>query len=70
MRRKDEEALRTSLRRAIQAWWESEELDTIERPYIGDNTIVIMADAAVTVLVALDDVYETLRSNGELIESK
>lgn len=68
MKRRDEQLLRSKLQKLLADWWGSDAIDHVALPYVGDNTIILMTDAAINVLIAVDDVYETLRSNGELVD--
>jgi len=61
MKKADESKLRTSLIRAMTDWWDRE--DGLEAtglrarmPLIGDATLVYMAEQALGVLLAIDDV--------------
>jgi len=38
----------------------------VKLPYVGNNTAVQMAEAAMSVLEAVDDLYDTLVENGEV----
>lgn len=65
MKRSEETKLRASLIKAMDDWWERDDLG-VSRPMLGDATLVHMAEAALGVLLALDDLYETLRESGEI----
>lgn len=65
MKRSEETKLRASLIKAIDDWWEREDLG-VARPMLGDATLVHMAEAALGVLLAVDDLYETLRDDDML----
>lgn len=69
MKRSEETKLRASLIKAIDDWWNQTELG-VSRPILGDATLVHMAEAALGVLLAVDDLYETLRDDGELKEEE
>jgi hypothetical protein len=68
MKRNDELKLRASLIAAIDQWWEKEAIGAL-RPVLGDATLLHMADAALGVLLAVDDLYESLRDGDELKEA-
>lgn len=65
MKRSEETKLRASLIRAIDDWWERDDLG-VSRPVLGDATLVHMAEAALGVLFAVDDLYDTLRDDDML----
>lgn len=67
MTRIEEEKLRASLAKAIDAWWDGEggaqSLD-VRMPFVGPATFELMALAATTVLVALDDAQRSMIDGG------
>lgn len=67
MKRTEETKLRAGLFKAIEQWWEQEDIGA-PRPVLGDSTLVHMAEAALGVLLAVDDLYESLREGDELKE--
>jgi len=61
--------LLVSLTDRIMVWIDEEHDQTgVSVPYIGNNTAAHMATAAMNVLAAIDDLYETLVENGEVKE--
>jgi hypothetical protein len=73
MKRADETKLRASLIAAMTAWWDRPDgLDATgvrgRMPLIGDATIVYMAEQALNVLLAIDDVQTYLTETGHMVE--
>jgi hypothetical protein len=66
VKRTEETKIRASLIQAIDQWWEQGDIGGAPRPVLGDSTLVHMAEAALGVLLAVDDLYEALRDSGEL----
>lgn len=73
MKKADENKLRASLIGAITSWWDR--TDGLEAtglrarmPMIGDATMVYMAEAALGVLLAIDDVQTYLAETGHMVE--
>jgi len=61
--------LLVSLTDRIMVWMDEEHDHPDTRvPYIGNNTAGHMAEAAMNVLAAIDDLYDTLVENGEVKE--
>jgi hypothetical protein len=65
MNRTSETKAHASLTEAMEAWWEGA-AQSLDVPYVGDNMAELMATAALTVLLAMADVYETMLVNNEL----
>jgi hypothetical protein len=67
MTRIEEEKVRASLAAAIDRWWDSEggaqSLD-VRMPFVGNATFELMAMAATTVLLALDDAQRCMIDGG------
>lgn len=61
--------LRTSLISAIDTWWMDEQ-DTLSNsvtlPWVGENTLAYIADAALAVILALQDTQEYLEREHNL----
>jgi hypothetical protein len=73
MKRGEETQLRASLIEAITHWWDSSdgmEATNVPRPIIGDATLVLMAEAALNVLLAIDDVEPYLRETGSMVQEE
>ena len=77
MNRADETKLRTSLIKAINHWWSSDDgtdeglaATGVVVPFIGDATLDYMADAALNVLLAISDVQDYLHKNGHMVEEE
>ena len=75
MKRTDETKLRASLIAAMTAWWDGN--DGLQgtgvagrMPMVGDATLVYMAEAALNVLLAIDDVQTYLRDTGHMVEEE
>ncbi len=70
MKRSEETKLRASLIEAIERWWDGEVMEATGAtvPLVGDATLVFMADAALNVLLAIDDVQTYLRESGQMVE--
>lgn len=67
MTRVQEDILKASLSKAIQAWIDSDEPGhLVALPYMGDETVGHMSSAAINVLAAIDDLHTTLGRHGEL----
>jgi hypothetical protein len=71
MKRADETKLRASLIAAMTAWWDrSDGLQATgiaaRMPLIGDATLVYMAEQALNVLLAIDDVQTYLTETGHM----
>jgi len=67
--RADEMKLRASLIAAIERWWESDIADTgVIVPLVGDATLVYMAEQALNVLLAIEDVQTYLHAGGFMVE--
>jgi hypothetical protein len=67
MTRIQEDILKASLSKVIQAWLDSDEPGHLAAlPYMGDETVGHMASAAINILAAIDDVHMTLDRHGEL----
>lgn len=73
MKKAHENKLHASLAEAIDRWWDS--ADGLEAtglrgrmPMIGDATLAYMADAALGVLLAIEDVQVYLKETGHMIE--
>ena len=67
MTRIEEEKLRASLAKVIDAWWDGEggaQSLSIRMPFVGDETFELMAAAAASVLIALDDAQRCMINNG------
>jgi predicted RNase H-like nuclease (RuvC/YqgF family) len=67
VKRSEATKLRASLIKAIDDWWDRDDLG-VARPMLGDSTLIHMADAALVVLLAVDDLYETLGNEDQLKE--
>ncbi len=69
MKRAEEMRIRASLIQILDAWWEgpAQQLN-VSMPVTGDSTLVHMAEAALGVLLSVDDLYEFLRDSGKLKE--
>lgn len=58
-----------SLTDLLEGWIEkAAEDESLDLPYMGDGTGQLMAAAALNVLQAVSDVYDTLSDNGQLTE--
>lgn len=68
MNRSEETKLHASLTEAIENWWDGPAQEAGGLPYVGDSIAELLADAALTVLKGMADVYDALRRNGELKE--
>lgn len=67
MKRAEETRIRASLIEAIDAWWAGPAQSlNVPLPVVGDSTLVHMAEAALGVLLAVDDLYEYLRDTEAL----
>jgi hypothetical protein len=72
MKRNDENKLRASLIAAMTSWWDSEiRLQGTglagRMPLIGDATLTYMAEQALGVLLAIDDVQTYLTETGHMV---
>lgn len=54
---------KVTLAEAIDQWFDKQ-AESLDLPYVGINTVAIMAGAAVSVLVAVADVQDYLRDQG------
>jgi hypothetical protein len=64
-KRTDEEKLRASLVEALEGWWDNGAQATeVHMPYVGDETFIQMANAALAVFVAIADVQESAVRDG------
>lgn len=59
--------LRLSLAEVIDGWWGS--IDFVDFPYVGENICEHMAESALNVLFAVDDVQDYLKSQGMFDET-
>jgi len=67
MNSKNYRRLLVSLTDTMLVWlYEMADQPGVTLPYIGNNTAVQMAEAAMSVLEAVDDLYDTLVENGEV----
>lgn len=70
MTRTNYNKLLVSLTDRIMVWMdEAHDQPDMRVPYIGNNTASHMATAAMNVLAAIDDLYDTLVENGEIQEA-
>jgi hypothetical protein len=73
VKRGDETRVRASLLEAMTHWWDGSdglEATNVQRPIIGDATLVLMAEAAMGVLLAIDDVETYLRETGSMVQEE
>ena len=70
MKRSDENALRASLIAAMTDWWDGGLTTSLRgrMPTIGDATLVYMADQALGVLLAIEDVQTYLTETGQMMQ--
>jgi hypothetical protein len=69
VKRAVEDQLRASLTEAIDNWWDGAAQAADENaPEIGDNTLALMAEAALAVLLAVADLQMYFEQNGLLKE--
>jgi len=75
VKKADESKLRASLIAAITDWWDG--ADGLEAsgvrarmPLIGDATLVYMAEQALGVLLAIDDVQTYLQETGHMVQEE
>jgi len=69
MERKNYNRLLVSLTDRVMVWLDEMAEDTgVDVPYTGHNTAVHMAEAALQVLAAVDDLRNTLIEDGEIKE--
>lgn len=52
-----------SLKEKIEAWLEE---DSLYQPHLGENTATLMAQAALSVLLAIEDAQDSLTEDGLL----
>lgn len=65
MDREDELKIRVELNEVIGQWWDD---TTVDMPLIANDVIPLMAEAALSVLLAANDTQEYLRGEGLLKE--
>jgi hypothetical protein len=65
MQRTDEEKLKASITVALDEWWANDVAGTgVNLPYVGGDTLQQMAAAALSVLLGIADVQETMIRDG------
>ena len=68
MKLSEEAALKESLTALLDAWLDTASRD-VELPYMGHKAPELMAAAALSVLLALDDMEQWLRDDGAIREN-
>jgi hypothetical protein len=67
MTRIQEESLKASLTKVIEAWLDTNDPTALDAlPYMGRETAAHMASAAINVLAAVDDIHTSLDRDGML----
>ncbi len=64
----DKDKVKVILKEAIAKTFDEEEVDDNREGYIGEATINLMAEAALNVLLAVEDVQKYLKDEGLLKE--
>lgn len=75
MKRNEEQKLRASLIEAMSSWWDREDGMpatglAARMPLIGDATLTYMAEQALGVLLAIEDVQTYLTETGQMVPEK
>lgn len=60
----DRDKVKIILKEAISKAFEKDELENKRNGYIGENTISFMAEASLSVLLAIEDVHRYMQEEG------
>lgn len=67
MNQVEKHQLSFSLSAAIEEWW-GHASEEVSMPYVSDNVHALMAEAALSVLLAVDDTQQFLKNEGMFSE--